>query len=89
MSEQPRPGTIVVADDETRQRETLARALRASGHTVVTAAGGVEAVAAIREQAVDLVLTDLRMPDLSGLEVVRQVKALQPEVAVVVVGAFG
>ncbi len=89
MSEQPRPGTIVVADDETRQRETLARALRASGHTVVTAAGGVEAVAAIREQAVDLVLTDLRMPDLSGLEVVRQVKALQPEVAVVVVTAFG
>jgi DNA-binding NtrC family response regulator len=82
-------GTIVVADDEQRQRETLMSVLRSNGHTVLAARGGREAVAAVREHPVDIVLTDLRMPDLDGLGVVREVKALQPEVAVVVMTAFG
>ncbi len=84
-----RHGTILVADDEPRQREALARALRSAGHDVHVADGGEEAVRIVRERAVDVVLTDLRMPDVSGLEVLRRVRELQPEVAVVVMTAYG
>ena len=81
--------TIVVADDETLQRKTLAGFLAKAGHRVIEAASGEEAVRAVEGGPVDLVLTDLRMPGLSGMDVVRGVKAIQPEVAVVVLTAFG
>jgi two-component system NtrC family response regulator len=84
-----RVGTIIVADDEERQREALTRALRAAGHTVVPAAGGEDAIAALARQPVDMVITDLRMPDLSGLEVLRRVRKIQPEVAIVILTAYG
>jgi DNA-binding NtrC family response regulator len=81
--------TIVVADDEALQRRTLAGFLAKAGHKVVEAASGEEAVSAVEAGPVDLVLTDLRMPGLSGMDVVRRVKAVQPEVGVVVLTAFG
>jgi two-component system NtrC family response regulator len=81
-------GTIVVADDEARQRETLAAVLRKAGHTVRIAEGGAEAIELVRKEAVDLVLTDLRMPGVSGLDVLREVRGIQPEVAVVVITAY-
>jgi two-component system NtrC family response regulator len=84
-----RTGTIVVADDEERQREALTRALRAAGHTVLPVAGGEAAVAAVSGQPVDIVITDLRMPDLSGLEVLQRVKQIQPQVAVLILTAYG
>jgi DNA-binding NtrC family response regulator len=84
-----RQGTIVVADDELRQREALARMLRESGHRVIVAARGAEAVEAVRQNPVDLVITDLRMPDLDGQHVLQQVRTLQPEVAVIIVTAYG
>ncbi len=82
-------GVIVVADDEKVQRETVASVLRELGHTVHEAAGGEQALALVADHTVDLVITDLRMPDLSGLDVVRRVKQMQPDVEVVVVTAFG
>uniref|UniRef100_A0A832I5G6 Sigma-54-dependent Fis family transcriptional regulator n=1 Tax=Eiseniibacteriota bacterium TaxID=2212470 RepID=A0A832I5G6_UNCEI len=84
-----RTGVIVVADDEERQREALARALRAAGHTVWPVAGGMEAVERVRTDAVDVVLTDLRMPGMSGIDVLRRVREIQPEVAVILLTAFG
>ena len=84
-----RLGAIVIADDEERQREALARALRSAGHEVLVARGGAEAVELCRVRTVDIVLTDLRMPDVSGLEVLRQVRGIQPEIAIVVMTAFG
>ncbi len=80
---------IVVADDEDLQRETLAGVLTKAGHRVVPASRGEAAVEAVERETVDLVITDLRMPGISGLDVVKQVKALQPDVAVVVLTAFG
>jgi two-component system NtrC family response regulator len=82
-------GTIVIADDEARQRATLARALEAGGHRVLTVGSGEEAVAATLREPVDIVITDLRMPGLSGLEVVQRIREAQPDVATVVVTAFG
>jgi len=84
-----KPGTIIIAEDEPRQRDALARAVRAWGHRVIPVAGGLEAFETVRREAVDVVLADLRMPDLSGLELLRQVHELQPEVAVVVLTAYG
>ncbi len=82
-------GVIVVADDEQVQRETVASVLREWGHTVHEADGGQKVLQLVADHAVDLVITDLRMPDLSGLDVVRRVKELQPDVEVVVVTAYG
>lgn len=84
-----RTGTILVVDDEQIQVETLARALRKTGHEVRTAMRGEDAVAVVKDEAVDIVISDLRMPDISGLEVLKQIKQIQPEVAVIMATAFG
>ncbi len=84
-----RTGVIVLADDEPLQREALARALRGRGHEVVPVAGGEAAVETVRARAVDVLVTDLRMPDLTGLEVLRRARALNPELAVLVLTAYG
>jgi DNA-binding response OmpR family regulator len=63
--------TILVVDDEPTLRETLAEALDADGFRVVTAADGREALLRFREQRPDLVVLDLMLPELSGVEVCR------------------
>ena len=66
--------TILVVDDEPTLRETLAEALDADGFSVVTAADGREALARFREQRPDLVVLDLMLPELSGIEVCRIIR---------------
>jgi DNA-binding response OmpR family regulator len=63
--------TILVVDDEPTLRETLAEALDADGFRVVTAADGSEALLRFREHHPDLVVLDLMLPELSGVEVCR------------------
>ncbi len=63
--------TILVVDDEPTLRETLAEALDADGFRVITAADGREALAQFREHHPDLVVLDLMLPELSGVEVCR------------------
>jgi DNA-binding response OmpR family regulator len=63
--------SILVVDDEPTLRETLAEALEADGFRVITAADGREALAQFREQGPDLVVLDLMLPELSGIEVCR------------------
>ena len=67
--------TILVVDDEPTLRETLAEALEADGQRVVTAADGREALARFRAEHPDLVLLDLMLPELSGIEVCRIIRA--------------
>src|SRR5512146_1361010 len=67
--------TILVVDDETTLRETLADALAAEGFRVVEAADGREALARFRAERPDLVLLDLMLPELSGVEVCRIIRA--------------
>jgi len=66
--------TILVVDDEPILRETLAEALAADGFRVVTAADGREALARFREERPDLVVLDLMLPELSGIEVCRIIR---------------
>jgi DNA-binding response OmpR family regulator len=67
--------TILVVDDETTLRETLVDALEAEGFRVVSAADGREALTVFRAERPDLVLLDLMLPELSGIEVCRIIRA--------------
>ena len=67
--------TILVVDDETTLRETLVDALEAEGFRVVAAADGREALALFRSERPDLILLDLMLPELSGVEVCRIIRA--------------
>ncbi len=68
------PGSILVADDEESIRWVLERACVQHGHTVVTVSSGTEALAALRSRSFDLALVDIRMPDLSGLDVLSRAR---------------
>jgi len=68
------PGFILAVDDLQENRELVARYLSRSGHLVVTAASGSEALATLGETDVDVVLLDLMMPDMDGREVLRRIK---------------
>jgi two-component system NtrC family response regulator len=83
------PMTILVVDDELAQRELLGGFLAKRGWSVELAAGGAEALALLRRTAVDLVLADYKMPDLSGIELLKASKQLNPEVPVVLITAYG
>jgi two-component system response regulator HydG len=83
------PGTLLVADDDPGLRESLQRTLTRAGHRVVLAPDGRTALAELQSRAIDLVLTDLKMPGLSGLELLRAVKSIAPEVDVILITAFG
>ncbi len=83
------PLRILVVDDEASQRELIGGFLRKQGHEVLLAGGGAEALARVRETRVDLILSDFKMPGMSGLEVLRGVKAVNPEIPFVLVTAYG
>jgi two-component system response regulator HydG len=81
--------TILVADDDTGMRESLVRALRREGFTVVAADDGTAALDALRRGHVDLLVADLRMPGLDGLELLRAAKLVAPETEIVVISGHG
>jgi DNA-binding NtrC family response regulator len=80
---------ILVVDDEQAQRTVLAGFLRKRGFEVLQAPGVGDALSQVSARLVDLVLTDLRMPDGTGLDVLNGVRKINPEIAVVVMTAFG
>jgi two-component system response regulator AtoC len=90
MSVSERPaGRILVADDEEGVRTFLAETLERAGHDVIQVADGAAAIHASREEPFDVVITDLRMPGVDGMSVVRTVRTEQPDVEVIVLTAFG
>ena len=80
---------ILVADDEPNTRDALAEVLREEGHSVTTVSGGRLAVESLGAIPCDLVITDLNMPDVDGLEVIETARLQQPESAIVVITAYG
>jgi two-component system NtrC family response regulator len=80
---------ILVVDDEAAQRELIGGFLRKQGHEVLLAGGGAEALARVRETRVDLVLSDFKMAGMSGIELLRGVKAVNPEIPFILVTAYG
>ncbi|MCK5739750.1 sigma-54-dependent Fis family transcriptional regulator, partial [bacterium] len=80
---------ILIADDEPAQVKALAGFLNKRGYTVLTADSGKTALNIVHRKLVDLVLTDFRMPDLDGLELLKQARELNPEIDVIMMTAFG
>ncbi len=82
-------GTVLVVDDEASNRLSMERILRKEGYTVLSAAGGSEALTLLRKENVALLLTDLKMPGMSGIELLKAAKTIVPDVEVIVLTAYG
>jgi len=80
---------ILVIDDEEALRVSVAKILLRLGHGVDTAGTATEGLARLSKQAYELVLTDFRLPDLDGLEVIERARALRPEAELVLFTGFG
>src|SRR2546425_12043686 len=83
------PATLLVADDDPGLRESLDRTRTREGSRVVLASDGRAALERLQDGAIDLIVTDLKMPGLTGLELLRAAKAIAPDVDVILLTAFG
>lgn len=80
---------ILVVDDETEIQKVLSQILVRKGYVVQTAGNGLEALKIIRKIKPDIVLLDIMMPKLDGIETLRRIKALHENVIVMMVTAYG
>jgi two-component system response regulator HydG len=82
-------GRVLIVDDDAEMRALLRDHLGAAGHALATVGDGPGALAALREADYDVVIADLRMQGMDGLEVLRQARAIRPEARVIIITAFG
>ena len=81
-------GSILIVDDEAGPRESLHMILKPM-YDVQTVQNGQEAIKFISQKKVDVVTLDLKMPGLSGIEVLQEIKKLQPDIEVIIVSVHG
>jgi two-component system response regulator PilR (NtrC family) len=79
---------ILIVDDEPSMREMLRIVLRRDGYDVVVAQNGADGLDRLRGEPFDLLLSDIRMPDISGVEVLRAAKQIHPEILAFMMTAF-
>jgi len=82
-------GRILVVDDEKSMREILHIFLKNEGYSVTLADNGESAVEAVKKDIFDLIITDMNMPKVSGMDLLKSVKKIAPDTIVVVITAFG
>ena len=80
---------VLVVDDEPSMRQMLSFALRREGYEVSTAEDGRAALQALQDGSFDIVITDVRMPELSGVDVLREAKRVDPSVSIIMMTAYG
>ncbi len=80
---------LLLIDDDPAVRQTVASLLRSAGHTVLEAEGGLAGLARLAEGPVDVVLTDLGMPEMTGWDVARAVRSREPKLPVVLLTGWG
>jgi signal transduction histidine kinase/ActR/RegA family two-component response regulator len=83
------PARILVIDDEESVRDILSRMLKVKGHRVVVASDGEEGIERFKNETFDLVFTDLGMPKISGWEVGKTIKEMNPRVPIVMITGWG
>ena len=87
--EQSSAGRVLIIDDEAAIRESLQILLEDDGYEVVNAQDGEEGLSLLDTQAVDLVLLDFQLPDRNGLEILKDIRERDPEMAVIMITAYG
>jgi len=80
--------SLLIVDDDEIMRDTLSDVLKKKGYDVSVASSGNEALSAIRKNIVDLVVLDMRLPDLDGIEVLKRVKEFDTEILVIMMTAY-
>lgn len=80
---------ILIVDDEIEYQRVFSYILQKNGYTVQTCSGGKEALELLKKHEIDLVMTDLRMPDMDGIQLVKQVKQSYEEIDIMIITAFG
>ncbi|MEW5948202.1 MAG: response regulator [Thermodesulfobacteriota bacterium] len=80
---------ILIVDDEETVRTVLLQAFEFFGYEIDTVENGMEAVKRIASEAYDLIITDYRMPEMDGLELIQRIKMLNPSIPVLVVTSDG
>ena len=80
--------SILVVDDNPAMAESLADILEAKGFSVSKAASGAEALEILRERPIDILLTDVKMPELDGLELFRETQSLYPKLITIFMTAY-
>jgi len=81
--------SILIIDDEEAQRNILKGYLEKKGFKIFSASSGSEGVKSVQNNIIDIVLSDYKMPDITGLEVLELVKKINPEVSFVILTAYG
>jgi CheY-like chemotaxis protein len=76
---------ILLIDNDAALRRITARVLVLAGHAVLTAADGAEGLRLWREQGADLVITDIQMPGMNGIEVILQLRSLAPDLPIIAI----
>ena len=80
---------ILIVDDEDLYRRALERILKRQGHAISGACNGLDALEFVENNPVDLVLCDIKMPGMSGLDVVKRIHEIQPDLPCIVITGFG
>ena len=79
---------ILIVDDEQSYRQLLSLVFEGDGHAIRTASNGREAVALLQQDAADVIISDVKMPDMDGIEMLRSVRETHPDLGVILMTAF-
>ncbi len=82
------PARVLIVDDERSMRELLSIVLRRDGYEVLTAEDGAAAVDLLKKQRFDILITDIRMPQMNGVDLLREAKRIAPDIVSIIMTAF-
>ena len=80
---------ILIVDDEEGMRRLLGRILTREGYDTTTAANGADALRLVASERFDLVVTDIKMPEMDGLQLLQEIRQYEPSLPVIVITAYG
>src|SRR5690606_3378747 len=80
---------LLIVDDQTGIRVLLSEVFKEEGYRTVQAPNGKQAIAIIKKEAPELVLLDMKIPGMDGLEILKRVKAINPSIRVIMMTAYG
>jgi DNA-binding NtrC family response regulator len=81
--------TILIVDDELMMRKLLEKILTREGYRILTAEDGEQALDIVKSDKVNIIISDMKMPNMSGFELLRAVKADHPEIGMIMMTAYG